>query len=247
MLENFDLIQTLIIVAVGLGASFVQRVSGFGLGIFAMLFLPYFMPSAVSAATVSCLFSCGTSTYNAVRYRKDVPYKTGMPMLISAMVVIPIAVYFSASVPNRIFKILLGSVLVLLSCYFLFFNGKFKLKPTVTNGAIAGALGGALNGLFSTGGPPIVLYLTGATVDKKAYFAGIQFYFCITNIFATVMRAFNGLVTIELLLYSTIGMVGCMIGDFIGKIVFNKLNGNTLKNIIYLAMVISGVLMILNI
>lgn len=246
MFENFDFIQLLIIVLVGLGASFVQRVSGFGLGIFAMLFLPYFMPSPAVAATISCLFSCGTSTYNAVRYRKDVPYKTVMPMLISAMVVIPIAVYFSASVPDKIFKILLGSVLILLSCYFLFFNGKINIKPTPTNGAIAGVLGGTLNGLFSTGGPPVVLYLTGATNDKKAYFAGIQFYFCITNIFATAMRAFNGLVTLEILLYSLIGMVGCMIGDFIGKIVFNKLNGETLKKVIYVAMVISGVLMIFN-
>lgn len=247
MFDNLDIVQIILIALVGAGSSFVQRVSGFGLGIFAMLFLPYFMDSPVYAATVSCLFSCGTSTYNAIRYRKDTPYKTVLPMLISAMVVIPIAVYFSASVPDKIFKILLGVVLIFLSIFFLFFDNKIHLKPSNGKGILFGALGGALNGLFSTGGPPVVLYLTHATKDNNSYFAGIQFYFCITNIYATVMRAINGLLTVEILIYAVLGMVGCLLGDFIGKKVFDKLDGKKLKTIIYIGMIISGALMIINI
>lgn len=247
MFENIDFVLILIISIVGLGASFVQRVSGFGLGIFAMLFLPYFMPTPIAAATISCLFSCGTSTYNAVKYRKQTPYKTVLPMLIAAMVIIPVAVYFSASVPDKTFKVLLGVVLIILSIYFLFFNGKIHFKPSTAKGVLFGSLGGVLNGLFSTGGPPVVLYLTHATTDNNSYFAGIQFYFCITNIYSTVMRAINGLVTWELIFYALIGMLGCMVGDFIGKKVFYKLNGAKLKKIIYIGMVVSGVLMIINI
>lgn len=242
---EIELVVAILIVLIGIGASFVQRVSGFGLGIFAMLFLPYVMPSSVAAATISCLFSCGTSTYNAVRYRKDTPYKTVLPVLISALIVIPVAVYFASAVPDRIFEILLGAILILLSIYFLLFDNKIKFKPTTFKGVLCGALGGALNGLFSTGGPPVVLYMTHATTENKRYFAGIQFYFCVTNIYATVMRAINGLVSWELLVYALIGMVGCMIGDFIGKKVFDKLDGKKLKLIIYIAMIISGVFMIL--
>ena len=46
-----------LLVLVSAGAGFVQRVSGFGLGIFAMMFLPYFMPSHAASATVSTLLS----------------------------------------------------------------------------------------------------------------------------------------------------------------------------------------------
>ena len=38
-----DIIRIILIVLVGAGAGFVQRVSGFGLGIFAMMFMPHFM------------------------------------------------------------------------------------------------------------------------------------------------------------------------------------------------------------
>lgn len=242
---ELDLVLSILIILVGVGASFIQRVSGFGLGIFAMLFLPHFMPTPVAAATISCLFSCGTSSYNAIRYRKDTPYKTVLPLLIAAMIVIPIAVYFSSSVPDKVFKILLGVVLILLSIYFLFFGDKIHFKASTTKGMLAGALGGVLNGLFSTGGPPVVLYLTHATDDNKSYFAGIQFYFAVTNIYATVMRAINGLVTLELLVYAVIGMAGCMLGDFVGRKVFNKLDDAKLKKIIYIGMIISGVLMMI--
>ena len=62
----------LYVILVGFGAAFVQRVSGFGLGIFTMMFLPHFMPSHTAAATISCIFSCYTTTFNSIRYRKIV-------------------------------------------------------------------------------------------------------------------------------------------------------------------------------
>jgi uncharacterized membrane protein YfcA len=234
----------LYVILVGFGAAFVQRVSGFGLGIFAMMFLPHFLPSHTAAATISCLFSCYTTTFNSIRYRKDVAYKTAIPMLAAALISIPVAVYFAAKVSAKIFEILLGSVLVVLSIYFLFFNKKIKIKPTIPNGIVAGTLGGALNGLFSTGGPPAVLYLTSATPDNITYFATIQFYFCLTNIYATANRAINGLITTDLLIYAGVGILGCIAGDFFGRKIFDKLDAQKLKYIIYIGMIISGVLML---
>lgn len=232
------------IVLVGFGAAFVQRVSGFGLGIFAMMFLPHFLPSHTAAATISCIFSCYTTTYNSIRYRKNVAHKTAVPMLIAALISIPIAVYFAAKVTAKIFEILLGSVLVVLSVYFLFFNKKIKISPTPVNGIIAGTLGGALNGLFSTGGPPAVLYLTSAAPDNITYFATIQFYFCLTNLYATANRAINGLITVDLLIYGAVGILGCLAGDFLGRKIFDKLDAVKLKYVIYIGMIISGILML---
>lgn len=236
--------EYLYLILVGFGAAFVQRVSGFGLGIFAMMFLPHFLPSHTAAATISCLFSCYTTTVNSIKYRKKVSYKIAIPMLAAALISIPIAVYFSAKVEAHLFKILLGSVLIILSIYFLFFNKKIKIKPTPVNGVIAGTLGGALNGLFSTGGPPAVLYLTSAASDNLTYFATIQFYFCLTNFYATGSRAISGLISVDLLIYAAVGIIGCIAGDFLGTKVFNKLDAKKLKYVIYIGMIISGILML---
>ena len=233
----------LFLVLIGMGAGFIQRVSGFGLGIFAMMFLPHFLPSHTAAATISCLFSSVTSTYNAILYRKSVAYKMVLPMLLTALITIPVAVHFSAAVSGDVFKILLGGALVVLSLYFLFFNKRIRMRPTVPNGLIAGSVSGILSGLFSTGGPPAVLYLSCATENNITYFATIQFFFCVTNLYATAVRIVNGIVTSDILLSSAIGIVGCMIGDYLGKAVFDKLDSDKLKYIIYIGMTISGIIM----
>ena len=229
-------IDALLLTVVGIGAGFVQRVSGFGLGIFAMLFLPHFLPDHTAAATIVGICSVVTSTMNAVKYRKDINYK---------VVSIPLAVYFSAKVSRGLFEILLGAVLIALSIYFLFFNKSVKLKESPLGGAIAGTLGGVLNGLFSTGGPPVVLYLANVSASNAAYFAGIQFYFSLTNIYATVMRAAGGLITLDVLLLSLFGLFGCVVGDLLGKRVFEKLDGEKLKKVIYIGMIVSGIVMII--
>ena len=232
-----------LLIAICIGAGFIQRVSGFGLGIFVMMFLPHFLPSHRAAVAISSLFSCATSTYNAIRYRKSIAYKTVLPMVIATLVCIPVAVHYAHAVSGKIFQILLGTVLILMSLYFLFFNARIHIRPTFGSGLAAGALGGTLGGLFSTGGPPAVLYLSSATGDNMAYFATIQFYFCFTNWYATGNRAISGQLTGQVLLYGLIGIVGCMAGDFIGKAVFKKLDGKKLKLVIYLGMILSGIVM----
>jgi uncharacterized membrane protein YfcA len=89
-----------------------------------------------------------------------------------------------------------------------------------------------------------VLYLNSATKDNITYFATIQFYFCFTNLYATTMRAANGMIHFDLLVLAVIGMIGCMAGDLIGKKVFDQLDANRLKQIIYIGMLISGIVML---
>ena len=59
------------------------------------------------------------------------------------------------------------------------------------------------------------------------------------------MRAVNGVITVDLLIYAAVGMVGCMAGELLGKLVFDKLNAERLKLIIYIGMIVSGILMII--
>lgn len=210
-----------------------------------MLFLPYLFKNAVIAASVSCLWSCFTSAYNALKYRNNINFKLILPLICAALITTPFAVKISSSLPTDIMTVILGIVLIVLSFYFLFFQKRIKIKPTTIGGVGAGALGGILNGLFSTGGPPIVLYLANATDDKSIYFASIQFYFAIANIYATAIRALDGIVTLKTVGLALIGAVVCIVGDIIGLSLFKKLNAERIKQIIYIGMIISGIIMLI--
>jgi len=233
----------LLILVVG-GGAFVQRVTGFGMGIFAMLFLPYFMPSHGAAVAVMGMIGSVGALYNAVRHRRDIQLKIMLPLVCAAMAVIPLAVHLSGTLPQSVIKRLLGVVLVGLSVYFLFFSKRVHLKPTVSNGILAGLLAGLLNGMFNTGGPPAVLYLIHATADNAVYFATIQAFFAATNVFSTVTRAVSGMLTMQILGLSAVAAVGWWSGNALGAKIFNRLDGDRLKKLIYMGMIVSGVLMI---
>ncbi len=242
MINEIQFIAILLVSATG---AFIQRVTGFGYGIFVMIFFPYIIKTHTSAAAVSMIVSCILSMYNSIIYRTKIPYKKVFPLIAASLVTIPIAVRFSVMVSGDVFKKILGIVLIVLSLYFLFLNNRIKMKPTVKNGAIAGGLGGVLTGLFSTGGPPIVLYLMNALTDNVMYFASTQFYFGLTGIYSTLVRFFNGIITMEVVVYSVIGLVGSLVGNFVGKHIFDKLNAQRLKQLVYFGMIISGIVMIL--
>lgn len=239
-----DMLAYMLTILVCAGGAFVQRVSGFGMGIFAMLFLPYILPTHGMAVTVMGIVGSIGAVYNAVHNRKNIQLKLIFPLVCAAMAVIPLAVWLSADLPQTVFKRMLGVVLVALSVYFLFFSNRIHLKPTVPNGLLAGVAAGMLNGLFNTGGPPAVLYLIHATTDKSVYFATIQAFFAATNLFSTANRAINGLVTWQVLGTAAVAMVGWWLGNTLGGKVFQRLDAALLRKIIYIGMVISGVLMI---
>ena len=239
-----DLWEYLLLIAVVGGGAFVQRVTGFGMGIFAMLFLPYFMPSHGAAVAVMGIIGSIGAVYNAVRHRRDIQLKIMLPLVCAAMAVIPLAVHLSGTLPQSVIKRLLGVVLVALSVYFLFFSKRIHLKPTVPNGFVAGVLAGLLNGMFNTGGPPAVLYLIHATAANAVYFATIQAFFAATNVFSTVTRAVSGMLTMQILGLSAVAAVGWWSGNALGAKIFNKLDGDRLKKLIYMGMIVSGVLMI---
>ena len=237
-------LHILFILAVGVAAGFIQRVSGFGLAIFAMMLLPYFTPTHTAAVAIACLMSSATTTFNTLRYRRGIDFRMSLPMLCTALVTIPVAVYFSSVVSGRIFSVLLGVVLIALSTYFLFFFDRIKLRPTISGALATGAVSGVLGGLFSTSGPPVVLYLSNTARDNATYFATIQFYFCVTNLYSTLMRAAGGIIDLDVLTYAAVGILGSMAGDLLGGRVFDSLDSDKLKRIIYIGMIVSGIIML---
>lgn len=241
MINEVEFVAILIVSATG---GFIQRVTGFGFGIFAMMFFPYIMQTHNSATAVVSIISCILCIYNAIIYRKKTLYREMLPLILAALITIPISVRLSVLISGALLKKALGIVLILLSIYFLFFDNRIKMKPTVKNGAIAGGISGMLIGLFSTGGPPVVLYLMNALTDNAVYFASTQFYFGLTSIYSTVVRIFNGIITFEVIVYSVIGLIGSIVGDFVGKHIFDKLNRQSLKQLVYLGMIVSGIVMV---
>lgn len=224
--------------------SVIQSVSGFGFAIFMMSVLPNFLPSSVSTA-VSGLLSLSTNTANTVRYRRFIDWKQIVFPLLGYFLASLIVVAFFAGKSDAVLKRVLGLVLIVLSIYFFFFSSRIHIQCNARNGAMAGVLSGILGGLFSMSGPPMVIYMLSAGKDKESYMGTIQCYFFLTNIYTVVLRAVKGLITLQVIELSLLGILFSFIGFYIGSKILSRMNGEMMKKIIYAFLAVSGLNMLL--
>ena len=222
----------------------IQSVSGFGFAIFMMAVIPNFMPYAMCTA-VSGMLSLGTNTANVARYRKRINLKLIIAPAISYFVVSYLVVTYAAEKSDELLKKILGVALIVLSIYFLFFSSRIHIRPTARNGVIAGGLSGVMGGLFSMSGPPIVVYMLSAGKEKEEYLGTIQLFFLITNVYTSILRVFNGMITLQVLLLALVGMAFSLIGFAVGVRLLKFIDAAMLKKIVYAFMAVSGLSMLL--
>ena len=198
-----------------IGASFVQRTTGFGFGIFIMTMLPFFLPTYGEATTLSGLLAITTSAVIVWRMRSYVTWKRLWPILI------------------------------LISIYFALFSQKIKLPTTKKVQVGAGTLSGLMGGFFGMQGPPAVLYFIQSEPTKEHYMAMTQTYFLIGNVMMTFVRAYNGFFTTTVLTDYCFGLGGVVIGTTLGAYVFKRIPNRIFRYIVYAYIAISGVIILM--
>lgn len=223
-----------------IGASFVQRTTGFGFGIFIMTMLPAIMSSHGEATTLSGILAMTTSLIIVIQKYKFIVWRRLLPILLTFIVVSIGAIFVLKRMEYSILNMLLGITLVVVSIYFSFFSKRIKVKTTLPVQITAGTLSGLMGGFFGMQGPPAVLYFVNSEKDKEHYLAVTQTYFLVGNIMMTIARAYNGFFTTAVSMGYIYGITGVVIGNLIGAWVFRHITGSLLKYIIYTYIGISG-------
>ncbi len=222
----------------------LNTICGFGFGVVCMMFLPYIMGSTVQAATVVNAVTFLQAAVLAVRYRRHIRWKLLWTPLAAYLVVGAAAVRLAVGLDNELLKRILGAFLLVLSGYFIFAAKRVRMRAGVRNGLIAGTVGGVMSGMFATGGPPASLYFSAVTETKEEYLATIQAYFTVTNFYVVAVRALNGALTEAVARAVGVGVAGLLLGNFLGEMVFKRVDVNFIRKAIYVMMALSGAAMV---
>ena len=227
-------------------ASFIQRVSGFGFGIFVMMFFPFFLPSYGESVMLSGLLAGSTALMIALRNWQYIRWNLMGRVVVFNVVASYLATEYMNSLGNDTMKQCLGVVLILIALYFLFGEGKmgriFKSKlAQVTIGSISGVMGG----MFAMPGPPLVLYCISTIDDKQEYVTTLQAFSVVMNLCYTLFRFKAGFYSEDTWLWWLVGLMGAVIGSSVGARCFERISSRTLKYTVYAMMIVSGVVAIL--
>ncbi len=201
---------------------FLQAAIGFGYATIVMVFFPLFLPSIPIASTVCVILSTLASIVIFSRYRKDARPKHVLWPIAVYLAVMPFAVAWSANAPKSVLSLIFGLFLALLGLYYLFSADRIRIPCTTGMGLFVGLLAGLFGGLFSVSAPPMALYCLSTLKTKEAYIGTLQFFFLIVNIYGVGVRACNGLVDTQVLIWSLAGSGGMLLGLWLGQIALNR-------------------------
>lgn len=226
-----------------MAAGIIQTVTGFGAGIFLMMIMPAFFdlikaPSLVGSITVIL------GIFMSFRFRKLVNIKLSLPPIIYYMIGSIIAIMLIPLLNLEVLSVCFGVFLVLLAV-FMTYTDKIRISASKVTSSIMCMAGGLFSGLFSSGGPLTAIYFLDATDRHDSYIANGQFLFMTTGLITFLIRVTKGFYTIDLLPYTAVGILGIIGGSFIGTKISNRINGRTLKKIIYVCVGLCGIATIL--
>lgn len=226
-------------------ASFIQRVSGFGFGIFVMIFFPLFLPSYGEATTLSGLLAGSTALIIAIRYFRHIKWGIMLPLLLINIVTSFFAIEYMTTLSNEILKRCFGGVFIAIALYFLFLDSKKSVRLNWASKGLLGALSGIMGGMFAMPGPPLVVCCINSIKSNIAYVVTLQAFSVLLNIFYTIFRARVGFFNENTLHWWAIGMIGAFIGSWLGERLFSHISSAMLRKIVYTLLLVSGIFAII--
>lgn len=220
-------------------AGFIQGVSGFGAGIVFMSIVPYFL-SVTASAAISNFVCLMLEIMMIVRYRNHINKNIIVLPAVFFIIAATVGIHLASNLDTRIMKEILGGFLILLSIYMIVFRSKMNLRPTLLTMFVCGFVSGLCDGMFSIGGPLMVLYFLAITKSKEEYLGTIQTFFGICAVYNLALRTYRGLFTVDLLGYALVGTAAIFLGLKIGNHVVDRINDQMMQKVVCIMIGFSG-------
>lgn len=106
-------------------------------------------------------------------------------------------------------------------------------------------LGGIIHGAFTCGGPFVVMYATKNIKDKSSFRATLCALWATLNAIMLAINIFRGEINFEIVSISLITMLFVVVAIILSNIVHKKIKGESFTKFVYIALFISGILMMI--
>ena len=222
-------------------AGVVQSITGFGCAVVMMVVFPHLFDMLHAPALTSAI-AFGLAVGLAWRFRAHVEARKALPMAAAYVLMSTIAINLARGLDLERLTAVFGLFLILLSAYYLFVPGGMSVGTSLAAGLPWAVAAGVTGGLFSIGGPLLVIYFLNASKSKESYIANLQMIYLCSNFFNTLTRTIHGIYTWELVPLTLLGIVGINLGKVAGLRVLDRIDIARMKKLVYLLIGISGII-----
>ncbi len=185
-----------------------------------------------------------TCTVIAVREIRNIDRKQLGIILAGMLPGVFFGMWLFSVLPLRILMLIYGVIVIVIGAWKLFFHSDAQLPKGVRYAALI--LSGLMQGMFTSGGPFLVLYAVEAVPEKDRFRATISTVWAVINTYMVGHMIYAGMYSHEepaLVAYSIIPVAAAI---YIGKKVSDRMNRELFLKVVYALLMVSGALLIYN-
>lgn len=220
--------------------STIQSITGFGFALLAIPLFSIFIPLKYGIIILS-ICAAVLSLVIILKLRIAVDWRLILPVTASVFIGQFIGTSLLFSFSANVIKIVLGVSLILFSIAMLIVIKFNFLKRNLISTICCGLVSGFFGGMLGISGPPLVIYYYSIFSDKYEYQSSLQLTLFFICLFTFIFHSFYGNLSMDILVLSIFGLIGVLIGSFIGLFIFQKVKKESIKKPIFLLISLLGI------
>lgn len=171
------------------------------------------------------------------------PKKLGIMLFFMLLGMIP-GIWLFDRLPTKILMIVYGLIVVAIGVDKLLRKNSKDLKTPYSY--IALLMSGVMQGMFTSGGPFLALYATTAMKDKKEFRATVSSIWAVLNIYLMWNMFRQGMYTGYVMKLAGMSILPVFAAIWIGNKISHKIKQETFLKLVYVLLIVSGGILLLN-
>lgn len=245
LIQDFDAVQTVLLIVIFLFAAIVKGFLGIGLPAASMAFLTLIMPptEAIPLLWLSILATNSLQFANASD--KWAIAREYWLFAVAIMVCIFITSTFIAEYPTALLTVAIGIAMVLFSLNLLL-GIKLRIGPGRGWHLGFGVVSGVLGGISSIWSPTVAMYLVARDVSKEKFIGATGFLFLAGVLPLGAGQVVAGVLTLPVLVKSALALCVVLVGFRVGELLRSRVSQDLFRKAVLIAFLLMGLRLIAN-
>lgn len=234
-------VDLIVLVSIVLVASLLQTSTGYGFSIIGTPFLLLIYP-VHTAIQINIVLSICLSAFMIFKIRKEVDKFLLIRLIKGSIVGLLFGIFIYLFLDIQILKMAVGILIIMLTMLLIF---KLTLNRTRNRDFTAGGISGLLTTSIGVPGPPLLLYFSGARIDKVTLRSTTLAYYLFVYFASLVMQITFGGTNKEIWIASILAIPALFAGIFLGQLLFKWISQETFRIITYIILIFTGVYLLI--
>ena len=227
----------MVLIIIVLVASLLQTSTGYGFSIVGTPFLLLIYPAHM-AIQINIILSICLSAFMIFKIRKEIDKSLLVRLIKGSVMGLIFGIFIYLFFDIQLLKMTVGALILFLTILLIL---KLTINRTQNKDFITGGISGLLTTSIGVPGPPLLLYFSGAGIDKTTLRSTTLAYYLFVYFVSLVMQISFGGTSKETWIFSLIAIPPLFAGIILGQLFFKWISQKVFRIITYIILMFTGV------